>query len=56
MRGAGPGRAGGPGGRGGTAPSGPTWQQQLLSKGWGYVDGTLTYAGRAGTGSSLRRR
>lgn len=39
-RGAGP--AGGPpaaagGGRGAAAPSGPTWQQQLLAKGWGYA-------------------
>jgi hypothetical protein len=32
-RGAGP---GGPG-RGGNAPAGPTWQQQLLAKGWGYA-------------------
>lgn len=37
-RGAGP--AGGPpagGGRGPAAPAGPTWQQQLLAKGWGYA-------------------
>jgi hypothetical protein len=32
--GGGPGRPPGPGGRG---PSGPTWQQQLLARGWGYA-------------------
>jgi hypothetical protein len=34
-------RAGGPGGGragGPPAPSGPTWQQQLLAKGWGYAN------------------
>jgi len=36
-RGAGPGGA--PGGRGGQTPSsGPTWQQQILAKGWGYAN------------------
>lgn len=32
-RAGGPGRAGGP-----PAPTGPTWQQQLLAKGWGYAN------------------
>jgi hypothetical protein len=41
-RGAGPGGRGGPppagAGRGQGAPQGPTWQQQLLTKGWGYAN------------------
>ena len=38
-RGAGPGGppAAAGGGRGPAAPAGPTWQQQLLAKGWGYA-------------------
>lgn len=40
-RGGGPGRGTGPGGRGGPggsgAPAGPTWQERLLAKGWGYA-------------------
>lgn len=36
----GPGR--GPGGRAMTPPPGPTWQQQVLAKGWGYATITPT--------------
>jgi hypothetical protein len=36
-RGAGPAPGAAGGGRGPQPPSGPTWQQQLLAKGWGYA-------------------
>jgi hypothetical protein len=36
--GGGPGGGRGPAGRGGPAPLGPTWQQQVLAKGWGYAN------------------
>jgi hypothetical protein len=36
-RGPGPGRGRGPGPPPGNVPAGPTWQQQVLAKGWGYA-------------------
>jgi hypothetical protein len=52
-RGAGAGRAGGPGagGRGPAAPAGPSWQEQVLAKGWGYASlNTGSVQGDCGAG------
>jgi hypothetical protein len=51
-RGAGAGRGGPPpAGRGQGAPAGPTWQQQILAKGWGYANlNTGSVQGDCGAG------
>jgi len=50
-RGAGPAIAGGPGAARGGAPAAQTWQQQILSRGWGYVNlNTGSVQGDCGAG------
>lgn len=48
-----PGR-GAPGAAGGRAPAGPTWQQQVLDKGWGYAT-IIPTSIQADNGAGLRQ-
>lgn len=43
--------AAGPGGRGAALPAGPTWQEQVLARGWGYANlNTSSVQGDCGAG------